>query len=129
MNEKLKELREKRLIEIGVGAGLSPTPGVNGIIVTTDKKQYYYHSYRIMNPDYNRIPEKYLSGAIDIDDNTYNELINIIENDILDSKHKYQMIMDIDFFIEGSYNNKNFKLENETELYRKIHKLLGGKYE
>ena len=130
MNEKLNKLRENRLIELSVWAGLSLTPGESGVIITKDKKKYLFHNYRSIAPSLEgKIEKEYLSNGIELSDDVYEELIKIIENEILNKKHEYAMIFDLSFSIEGNYNGVDFKLENNQELYGKIFKLLGGKYE
>lgn len=130
MNEKLNELRKNRLIELSVWAGLSLTPGSNGIIITKDKKKYLYHNYRSIAPSLEgKVEKEYLSPGVELSDDIYEELIAIIENELLAKKHEYVMLFDISFSIEGNYNGVDFKFEDNEELYGKIFKLLGGKYE
>ena len=54
MREKLELLRKNSLLELQTWAGLSPTPGVNGVIVTNGKK-IVINNYPEINSEINKI--------------------------------------------------------------------------
>ena len=76
MQEKLEKLRQNKFLEISSWAGLSPTPGSQGIIITKDKKIYYYHKYyRISENFKDKVKPEDISGGIVIDEDIYLKLV------------------------------------------------------
>ena len=100
MKNKLEELRKNILIEVYSWAGLSPTPGRSGFIVTKDQNIYYYHEYQ--------------------------RIIKFIEEKILNKSYEYIQIFDASFHIVGNYNNQYFNIINHTDLYEEINKIIRG---
>ena len=71
MQEKLESLRLDKFLEISSWAGLSPTPGSHGIIITKDKKLYYYHKYyRISEKLKDKVKPEDISGTLN--NNSFN---------------------------------------------------------
>ena len=116
MKEKLELLRKNLLVELSSWAGLSPTPGTSGTIITTDHKIYYYHSYRILKD--NTIDES-LSEGILINDEDYQKIEKYIE-DHLNKDFEYIKIFDAGFTIR----TKNKVITNHIEEYNELKKLI-----
>lgn len=127
MKEKLESLRKNILIELSSWAGLSLTPGVNSILITKDKKIYYYHQYhRIPISLEEKITKEGLTEGIKISDKKYQKLINIIKEKIINKNYEPNHIFDASFYIKGNYNNQNFNIINHPDLYNEIYKIIKG---
>ena len=127
MYEKLEKLRKDTLLEMSTWAGLSLTPGTEGMLITNDKKLYLYHFYKSIHPNLEgKVEKEYLSDGILIDDETYSKIINYIEEKIIDKKHQYQMIMDLSFEIIVKYQDQEIKVMNDMNMYGELRKIIRG---
>ncbi len=128
MEEKLEMLRSNSLIELKTWAGLSPTPGVSGVIVTNDKKIYYYHKYNYVSPSLKDMVEpEGLSEGITINNKRYKKLIKYIEENIIDKTFENRVILDATFHIYVNYDGKKIVINNYPEINSEISKIIGGK--
>ena len=128
MQEKLESLRKNSLVELQTWAGLSPTPGVNGVIVTNDKKIYYYHRYNYIAPSLQHtVTPEGLSEGIELDDKKYNKLIKYIEKNIIGKSFKDQIIFDASWHVIINYDGKKITINNYPEINSEINKIIGGK--
>ena len=100
MQEKLESLRLDKFLEINSWAGLSPTPGSQGIIITKDKKIYYYHKYH-------RIPDS-LKDKIKLEEISEGRLI------------------DEDIYL-GNLNNNSFNINNHFNIYNDLKRIIYSK--
>ena len=127
MKNKLEELRKNILIEVYSWAGLSPTPGRSGFIVTKDQNIYYYHEYQRIAPFLEgKVTKEGISKGEKLSNKKYQSIIKFIEEKILNKSFEYIRIFDASFHIEGNYNNQNFNIINHTDLYEEINKIIRG---
>ena len=128
MEEKLELLRKNSLLELQTWAGLSPTPGVSGVIVTNDKKIYYYHRYNYIAPSYqDMVTPEGLSEGVVLSDNNYNKLIKYIEKNIIGKSFKDQIIFDASWHVFINYYGKKIVINNYPEINSELNKIIGGK--
>ena len=126
MQEKLEKLRLNKFLEIRSWAGLSPMPGTTGIIITNDKKIYYYHKYH-------HVPENLkdktkledISEGRIIDEDIYLKLVNYLEENIIGKEFEYIRIMDAGVKISGTLNNNSFNINNHFDIYNDLKKIIG----
>lgn len=125
MEKELERIKKNAIIEITTWAGLSLTPGVDGIIITKDYNLYYYHNYHHIAPSLqDKIKPNYLSKPIKLNDTTINKINNFIEEKILNKTYEYQLIMDVSFHLTIKYNNKTINIENYPELNHELNKII-----
>ena len=126
MQEKLKSLRLDKFLELSSWAGLSPMPGTTGIIITKDKKIYYYHKYHHV-PDNlkDKISLEEISDGRIIDEDVYLKLVNYLEENIIGRDFENIRIMDAGVRISGSLNNNSFNINNHFDIYNDLKKIIG----
>ena len=127
MIKKLDELREKKFLEISSWAGLSSMPGTESIIVTKDKKIYYYHNYHHV-PIYlkDKVKLEDISKGKVLDDKIYSKLVNYVENNIIGKDFEDIMIFDAGWRVSGNLNNNNFNICNHLDIYNDLRGIIGG---
>jgi hypothetical protein len=123
MKEKLEELRKDIFLELSSWGGLGPMPGTGGLIITKDKKIYYYHSYfRISSQFIDKVDKEGITDGEIIDDNIYKELEEYINNKIRGKEFNPQKIFDAGYTVSGN----DFKIVNHYEIYDEIRKIIKG---
>ena len=123
MKEKLEKLREKRFLELKHWAGLSNMPGISGLIITDDKKIYYYNRY-------NRVPEylekevalEHISEGKALSEAVYFKLVDYINTKIAGRSFEDIMMRDAGYTIIG----KDFSIINHFDIYDELKKIIGG---
>ena len=118
MLEKLKEIRKNRLIEVETCGGLGPNPGISNIIVTKDKKIYFYQKYFRLSEYYKEkynLKEESLSNEIVLTINQYEKIIEFIEQRFANKQFKPNVIMDYSSTIYIDYPNCQNIIHNNLE--------------
>ena len=127
MKNKLEELRKNMLIEVSSWGGLSLTPGTSGLIVTQDKKVYYYHMYfRIPENLKDKISLEDISEGKELQGSTYKKLIKYIEEKIINVEYENKFIFDASFHIIVNYKNKKITVNNYPEINNEINRIIRG---
>ncbi len=127
MKNELEELRKNMLIEVSSWGGLSLTPGTSGLIVTQDKKVYYYHKYfRVPEKLKDKISLEDISEGKELQGSTYKKLINYIEEKIINVEYENKFIFDASFHIIVNYKNKKITVNNYPEINNEINRIIRG---
>ena len=127
MKNKLEELRKNMLIEVSSWGGLSLTPGTSGLIVTQDKKVYYYHMYfRVPEKLKDKISLEDISEGKELQGSTYKKLIKYIEEKIINVEYENKFIFDASFHIIVNYKNKKITVNNYPEINNEINRIIRG---
>ena len=128
MQEKLEKLRQNKFLEISSWAGLSPTPGSHGIIITKDKKIYYYHKYhRIPDSLKDKIKLEEISEGRLIDEDIYLKLVNYLEEKIIGKDFENINTRDAGVNISGTLNNNSFNIYNHFDIYNDLKRIIYSK--
>ena len=128
MQEKLEKLRLNKFLEIRSWAGLSPMPGTTGIIITNDKKIYYYHKYhRIPENLKDKIKLEDISEGRIIDEDIYLKLVNYLEENIIGKEFEEINIRDAGVSISGTINNNCFNVHNHFNISSDLEKIIYSK--
>ena len=128
MQEKLEKLRQNKFLEISSWAGLSPTPGSHGIIITKDKKIYYYHKYhRIPDSLKDKIKLEEISEGRLIDEDIYLKLVNYLEENVIGKEFEEINIRDAGVNISGTLNNNSFNIYNHFDIYNDLKRIIYSK--
>ena len=128
MQEKLESLRLDKFLEISSWAGLSPTPGSHGIIITKDKKIYYYHKYhRIPDSLKDKIKLEEISEGRLIDEDIYLKLVNYLEEKIIGKDFENINTRDAGVSISGNINNNSFNINNHFDIYNDLKRIIYSK--
>ena len=128
MQEKLESLRLDKFLEISSWAGLSPTPGSQGIIITKDKKIYYYHKYhRIPDSLKDKIKLEEISEGRLIDEDIYLNLVNYLEEKIIGKDFENINTRDAGVSISGNINNNSFNINNHFDIYNDLKRIIYSK--
>ena len=128
MQEKLEKLRLNKFLEIRSWAGLSPMPGTTGIIITNDKKIYYYHKYhRIPENLKDKIKLEDISEGRIIDEDIYLKLVNYLEENIIGKEFEEISIRDAGVSISGNINNNRFNINNHFDIYNDLKRIIYSK--
>mgnify|MGYP007112567223 CR=1 FL=1 len=128
MQEKLEKLRLNKFLEISSWAGLSPTPGSQGVIITKDKKIYYYHKYyRISENFKDKVKPEDISGGIVIDEDIYLNLVNYLEEKIIGKDFENINTRDAGVSISGNINNNSFNIHNHFNISNDLEKIIYSK--
>ena len=123
MKEKLDILRKKRFIELKSWAGLSNMPGTQGLIITNDKKIYYYQNYHHVPKELeDKVKLEDISTGTMISDDIYNKLSNYINKNIIGKSFENLHIFDAGCNIIGN----GFNISNHFEIYNDLKKIIGG---
>ena len=127
MQEKLESLRLDKILEISSWAGLSPMPGTTGIIITKDKKIYYYHKYHHV-PDSlkDKIKLEEISEGRLIDEDIYLNLVNYLEEKIIGKDFENINTRDAGVSISGNINNNSFNINN-LDIYNDLKRIINSK--
>ena len=126
MQEKLEKLRLDKFLELSSWAGLSPMPGTTGIIITKDKKIYYYHKYHHVPENLkDKIKLEDISEGRVIDEDIYLKLVNYLEEKVIGKEFEYIRIMDAGVKISGTLNNNSFNINNHFDIYNDLKKIIG----
>jgi len=130
MQEKLKSLRLDKFLELSSWAGLSPMPGTTGIIITKDKKIYYYHKYHHVPENLkDKIKLEDISEGRVIDEDIYLKLVNYLEEKVIGKEFEYIRIMDAGVKISGTLNNNSFNIDNHFDIYNDLKRIIDKKVE
>jgi hypothetical protein len=130
MQEKLEKLRLNKFLEIRSWAGLSPMPGTTGIIITKDKKIYYYHKYHHVPENLkDKIKLEDISEGRVIDEDIYLKLVNYLEEKVIGKEFEYIRIMDAGVKISGTLNNNSFNIDNHFDIYNDLKRIIDKKVE
>ena len=129
MQEKLEKLRLNKFLEIRSWAGLSPMPGTTGIIITKDKKIYYYHKYH-------HVPENLkdktkledISEGRIIDEDIYLKLVNYLEEKVIGKDFENINTRDAGVSISGNINNNRFNINNHFDIYNDLKRIIYSKH-
>ena len=126
MQEKLKSLRLDKFLELSSWAGLSPMPGTTGIIITKDKKIYYYHKYHHVPENLkDKIKLEDISEGRVIDEDIYLKLVNYLEEKVIGKEFEEINIRDAGVKISGTLNNNSFNIHNHFDIYNDLKKIIG----
>ena len=126
MQEKLKSLRLDKFLELSSWAGLSPMPGTTGIIITKDKKIYYYHKYHHVPENLkDKIKLEDISEGRVIDEDIYLKLVNYLEEKVIGKEFEEINIRDAGVNISGTLNNNSFNIHNHFDIYNDLKKIIG----
>lgn len=122
MNEKLDSLRKNALLELSAWGGLGPMPGTSGVIITTDKKLYYYHNYFMVPKSLEeKVSKEGITDGEEIPEELYQEIISYINN-IKDKEYGVVRMYDAGYNIKG----KDFNIVNQYEIYHELSELIRG---
>lgn len=128
MQEKLEKLRLNKFLEIRSWAGLSPMPGTTGIIITNDKKIYYYHKYHHVPENLkDKIKLEDISEGRIIDEDIYLKLVNYLEENIIGKEFEEINIRDAGVSISGTINNNSFNVHNHFNIFNDLEKIIYSK--
>ena len=126
MQEKLEKLRQNKFLELSSWAGLSPMPGTTGIIITKDKKIYYYHKYHHVPENLkDKIKLEDISEGRVIDEDIYLKLVNYLEEKVIGKEFEEINIRDAGVKISGTLNNNSFNIHNHFDIYNDLKKIIG----
>ena len=116
------------LIEVSSWGGLSLTPGTSGLIVTQDKKVYYYHMYFCIPENLkDKISLEDISEGKELQGSTYKKLIKYIEEKIINVEYENKFIFDASFHIIVNYKNKKITVNNYPEINNEINRIIRGR--
>ena len=124
MREKLDILRKDRFLELKSWAGLSDMPGTHGLIITNDKKIYYYQNYHHVPSSLEgkfKLEDISFGGVISVD--VYNKLANYINENIIGKKFENVCVRDAGCNVIGN----GFNICNQFEICNDLMKIIGGK--
>lgn len=129
MNNELEEIKKDYLVELESWAGLSMTPGIQSYIVANDKSLYQYHRYmrKTLFIEEHNIPLEGLSKIGTITDETYNKIIDFINNKIIGKEFEVINMRDGRVSINGRYNGIDFKVSNYIDLYNELKEIILNK--
>lgn len=116
MLKELENIKENCLMEITVSSGFRGI-STTTTIITKEKEVYEYINISKQNIES-------LNKCLSLTDNQFNQIIDIIENEILTNKYAPQKIMDISYLIKGNYNNKKYVVMNNMDLYNKLNDII-----
>lgn len=126
MEEKLDRLRLNKFLEISSWAGLSLMPGTEGIIITNDKKIYYYHKYHHMPENLKeKIGLEDISEGKTINEDTYLKLVNYLEENVIGKTFDNIITRDGGVNVSGNLNNNSFNINN-LDIYNDLRKIIIG---
>ncbi len=126
MEERLEELRSNAFLELRSWGMTGYKRGKSGIIITDDKKVFYYHSYfNGPSASLEDAMDDYISDGKDFDEKRYAELVNYIDQYIIGKDFEEVDMRDGGCFISG----KGFKVVNHFNLYNDIKKIIGEENE
>ena len=116
MQEKLKDLQSNSLLEVSSWWGLH-NPGKSGIIITQDKKIYYYNFYHIMTPflEKNNIPLESITEVKTITEKEYEKVIKFIEEEIIGKTFTSKRIFDAGYTVKCNYKGQPYNIYNDIE--------------
>lgn len=131
MQEKLKKVTDKKILELTYSWGLNQ-PGIMKTIITNDKKLYYYHYYHHLTPflKENNIPQESISKGLKLSSEEYLEILNFIEKEIINKKYKSLQIRDVCYRVSVKYHNREYiyvncyDSNNNEKIYEKAQKLI-----
>lgn len=131
MQEKLKDLQSNSLLEVSSWWGLH-NPGKSGIIITQDKKIYYYNFYHRMTSflEKNNIPLESITKGKTITEKEYEKVIKFIEEEIVGKTFTQERIFDVGYTVRGNYKGQPYNIYNnigygkELGLYNKAKELI-----
>ena len=127
MQEKLEKLRLNKFLEIRSWAGLSPMPGTTGIIITNDKKIYYYHKYHHIPENLkDKIKLEDISEGRIIDEDIYLKLVNYFEEKVIGKDFENINTRDAGVNISGTLNNNSFNINN-LDIYNDLKRIINSK--
>ena len=128
MQEKLEKLRQNKFLEIRSWAGLSPMPGTTGIIITNDKKIYYYHKYHHIPENLkDKIKLEDISEGRIIDEDIYLKLVNYFEEKVIGKDFENINTRDAGVNISGTLNNNSFNIYNHFDIYNDLKRIIYSK--
>lgn len=133
MKEKLKELEKNMLIELSSWGGLGPFAGISKVIITYDKKIYYYKKYfhlpeQIMKQ--NDLKPETLSEGNLLSNDQYNIIVNFIEKEIVNKIFEPVMLFDAGYDVYVNYPDCQSRIINSISgtddkcIYDNAYKLL-----
>ncbi len=120
MKEKLNLLRKNLFLELYCHSMNSSSPGFNGIIITNDKKIYYYSSTFNM---LDHTEAESISDGEAIDDETYLKLAEYINNNIAGKEFEPIMMRDSNCHV---YVN-DLNIVNHLETYNDLKNIIDKK--
>ena len=127
MQERLESLRLDKILEIRSWAGLSPMPGTTGIIITNDKKIYYYHKYHHVPENLkDKISLEDISEGRIIDNDIYSILVNYLKENIIGKEFENVITRDAGFRVSGTINNNSFNINN-LDIYNDLKRIINSK--
>ena len=123
-----EKLRLNKFLEIRSWAGLSPMPGTTGIIITNDKKIYYYHKYHHIPENLkDKIKLEDISEGRIIDEDIYLKLVNYLEENVIGKEFEEINIRDAGVSISGNINNNRFNINNHFDIYNDLKRIIYSK--
>lgn len=123
-----EKLRLNKFLEIRSWAGLSPMPGTTGIIITNDKKIYYYHKYHHIPENLkDKIKLEDISEGRIIDEDIYLKLVNYFEEKVIGKDFENINTRDAGVSISGNINNNRFNINNHFDIYNDLKRIIYSK--
>lgn len=110
--KNIESYRKDRLIELSESHGFSPDPGTHRILITKDKKIYYY----------TKTQHTLFKSESILDDKRFNKILEYIKNNIDNKSFERVMICDSSFEVI----TENKVIMNHPEINWDIQKILRG---
>ncbi len=129
--EKVEKLQENSILSISNWWGLK-NPGNAGIIITKDKRIYFYTLYLRQTPflEQNHIPLESMSDGYTLSCQDYDKIALFIDQEIKNKSYEFRPVHDSGNSVSGFYKDKYFRYENcydsntGESLYDKVQKLI-----
>ena len=117
MQEKLDLLRKNIFIELASRSGLGPNRGKSGLIITEDRKLYYYNSYNSLPEELkDEIEKEYISDGEEIPEETYQKIQKYLNENIIGKNFEPMHMRDSSCTVRG----KDFNVSNYYDIYKEL---------
>ena len=98
-------------------------PGTSGLIITSDKMIYYYHSYlHVLSGLKVQIKLEDISSGKKVSDDIYMKLYRYMNRKIILKKFKNLFIFDSGYSVIGD----GFDISNNYKVFNKLSNIIGG---
>lgn len=132
MQEKVDKLKENSILGVEVKANLSINPGINGIIITNDKRVYGYSLYNRMTSfmEKNNIPLEDITLIKELTAKEYDKILKFIKEEIINKEYVCKTLRDSSYIVFEKVGSKLFYYPNcydintKEALYDKTRKLI-----
>ena len=114
MQEKVDKLKENSILGVEVKANLSINPGINGIIITNDKRVYGYSLYNRMTSfmEKNNIPLEDITLIKELTAKEYDKILKFIKEEIINKEYVCKTLRDSSYIVFGKVGSKLFYYPN-----------------